>query len=123
MVESGKNALAARAFASQNTCEVPMRRFSNQNRKVAWRDALFLSTRTMETWLGDWPTGKVWQYQGWGGKSVLTAKSGVVRVGWDCQEWQKTVSGTSPSGSTMWKIFLRSKTQDEAIGLREGGVG
>ena len=51
---SEKNALAARAFASQNTCEVPMRRFSNQNRKVAWRDALFLSTRTMETWLGDW---------------------------------------------------------------------
>ena len=73
--------------------------------------------------LGIGCTGKVWQYQEWGGKSVLTAKSGVVRVGWDCQERQKTVSGTSPRGSTMWKNYPEKQDPDEAIGLREGGVG
>ena len=46
--------VARRAMRPQNTGEVPMRRFSNQNRKVAWRDALFLGTRTMGTRLGDW---------------------------------------------------------------------
>ena len=41
-----------------------MRRFSNKNRKVAWRGALFLSTRTMETWLGDWLQGVAFAWDG-----------------------------------------------------------